>query len=218
MGVIIFPVFYLGDFIDHIRLHLFGGAYAYTIQNQWGFVIFNILIFIAFMIPLSYRRKANWAERGLVIGFFTSLFIEMYGIPLTIYLAYSILHPQKQAIKIVESTSLFGIHLDMTIGMAYGLFLMILGAALIILGWITLYQNRKKDFVKSGLYSLSRHPQYLGFILVIYGWWVGWPTILTTVTAPILIYKYLKVCSTEESDMLQVKGYREYLSKTRMFF
>jgi protein-S-isoprenylcysteine O-methyltransferase Ste14 len=97
----------------------------------------------------------------------------------------------------------------MDAAMAYGLVLMVVGGLLILLGWLTLYKNIKKTgLVTQGIYSCSRHPQYLGFILIVLGWFFGWPTILTLAFTPILVYKYLKVCLEEEKEM--EKGFPEY--------
>ena len=93
---------------------------------------------------------------------------------------------------------------------------MTIGAILIGYAWITLYRNVKKNqFVTTGVYSISRHPQYLGFLLVIIGWFIGWPTILTLIFSPILIYKYIKVSLTEEDEMKKIDpNYSEYAKKT----
>jgi len=90
-----------------------------------------------------------------------------------------------------------------------------MGMTLIILGWVTLYRNTKKEgLVTSGIYNYSRHPQYLGFILIILGWFFGWPTPLTLIFAPILIYKYVTVCRKEEIEVKKEHPeYDNYRSK-----
>ena len=102
--------------------------------------------------------------------------------------------------------------------MSYAALLMIIGALFIIIGWITLYRNVKRTgLVTNGIYQYSRHPQYLGFILVIIGWFIGWPTILTLVFTPILIYRYIRLCKTEEYEIQnQYPEYKNY--KTRVPF
>ena len=99
----------------------------------------------------------------------------------------------------------------MDIAMLYASILIIIGTIFILAGWIALYRGIKKDeLVTSGLYSYSRHPQYFGFILIIIGWLVGWPTILTIIFAIILIYKYVKVCKVEEKELDHIKKYQDY--------
>jgi protein-S-isoprenylcysteine O-methyltransferase Ste14 len=175
---------------------------------------------MAFLIPLSYRRKANWVEYGLVSAFFISLFIEMYGIPLTVLFASKYFFtPGTQLPPNIVSFYFLGVGFGMDIGMTYGAILMLIGMFIIIAGWIKLYRSTKKDgLVTDGIYAYSRHPQYLGFILIILGWLFGWPTIITVVLAPILIYKYFKVCKTEEEEMeKEFPEYNEYKENVPLF-
>ncbi len=216
--ILVIPLLKASELLNHIEYHLFGGVEGAIISGEWQLVAFNIAVFMAFLIPLSYRRKIYWGEYGLVTAFFVSLFIEMYGIPLTVYLAYVLLMPETPKPDIVYSYPLMGVNLDLTFPMAYGVFLMALGAALIIIGWVTLYTNRKRGLVTTGIYSLSRHPQYAGFILVISGWWLGWPTLLTTIFAPVLVWKYITVCKSEEKEVGLDADYKKYADRTPMLF
>ena len=91
------------------------------------------------------------------------------------------------------------------------------GSGLIAVAWATLYRAVKEQrVVTTGLYAFSRHPQYLGFILVLVGWIVGWPTILTLVMAPILIVKYVQVCRKEEAE-LDAELYADYRARVPFF-
>ena len=118
--------------------------------------------------------------------------------------------------KNVVLFNFFGTPIAMDLAMTYGAILITLGAILIMTGWVTLYKNtEKKGIVTNGIYKYSRHPQYLGFILIITGWFVGWPTILTLIFSPILIFKYIQNCKTEEKEISKTnKEYLEYLEKT----
>lgn len=211
------PLLFAKDFFHHVRAYLTGTILTDIITNQWGIVVVSILGFLLFLVPLSFRRKAKWAEYGLVTAFFVSLFVEMYGVPLTILFAskYFFTDPSILPPNVIEFNFL-GVGFGMDAAMAYGAALMLLGTLIILVGWITLYHGaQEKKFVDGGVYALSRHPQYVGFLLVIIGWFVGWPTILTVIFTPILIYKYIRVCQTEERDMLKLDPlYAEYKMKT----
>jgi len=210
------PLIFFQDFFQHFYAHFSGSIINYVIEQQWLLVLLNILVFVSFLIPLSFRRKAKWQEYGIVTAFFVSLFIEMYGIPLTVVFASNFLYDPvvglPPTLLVVE---LLGVDLSFDIAMLYGSALMILGTILIVVGWVTLYTSSKKGvLVTGGIYSVSRHPQYAGFIMVLLGWFFGWPTILTTLFVPILVYKYVKLCSTEEKEVMQeFPGYAEYAKK-----
>jgi protein-S-isoprenylcysteine O-methyltransferase Ste14 len=107
---------------------------------------------------------------------------------------------------------MLGVHFTMEVAMVYTSALIAIGTTLILVGWVTLYTNHKKSpFVSNGIYRFSRHPQYVGFILIIVGWLIDWPTLITLVFAPILVAIYLRVCVVEEKEMLRAyPQYEEY--------
>ena len=215
----IIPFVFYNDFYLHFYAHFTGSILPSVITQQWHIVIINIVIFLTFLLPLSFRRKINWKEYGLVTAFFVSLFIEMYGLPLTIFFVSKTVSPTNIGdLTPVYSFEFLGVEIAMSLAMLYGLILMLIGTIFIIVAWITLYKNIKKsDIVTSGIYSISRHPQYFGFILIILGWFIGWPTVLTVVFAAILIYKYIKVCKIEEKELSDNKKYKKYKEKTPFF-
>ena len=199
-------------FYRHFTAYLSGNIVNMVIIHQWRIVVLSIVLFTAFLIPLSYHRRVNWAEYGLVGAFFISLFVEMYGIPLTILLASKYLAPAPAALpaNVIEFQFL-GVGFGMDLAMAYAAALIIIGAILIIAGWLTLYLNLKREpLVTKGVYALSRHPQYLGFILIISAWFIGWPTWLSLAFTPILVFMYLRNCLNEDRRNASLPGYDNY--------
>lgn len=217
--LILIPIVFFWDFYVHIYSHFTGTILPNVITEQWHIVIINILMFITFLIPLSFRRKINWKEYGLVSAFFVSLFIEMYGLPLTLLFASkSIYSTNIEIARVVYEFKFLGVNIAMDMAMLYASILMIIGTLLILVGWITLYKNiKKQELVISGIYAYSRHPQYLGFIMIILGWLIGWPTILTIIFAIILVYKYVKVCKVEEKELAHIESYKKYKKKVPFF-
>jgi methanethiol S-methyltransferase len=215
LGFALSPLLFYQDFYAHISSHFTGSIIDTVAKGQWQLVIFNIVLFVSFLIPLSFRRKVDWKEYGLVVAFFVSLFVEMYGIPLSIMFASGALSPQHvEHLHYVLIVPFLGVNLAFTIPMVYGTILMILGTLLVVTGWVTLYRNIKTDkLVTTGIYSISRNPQYFGFIFLIIGWLVGWPTVLTVIFAPILIFVYLRLCKTEEKEVAALPGYKKYQRK-----
>ena len=212
------PLLYLEEFYFY-SLAVFTGTFE-LITQEWVVTAFFIALFVAFLIPLSYRRKTKWVEKGLVGAFFVSLFFEMYGIPLTILFASKYLaNPSLPIPPMLFSVDFLGVSFAFHFPMLYASVFMIVGAALVILGWVTLYQNIKnKGLVTTGIYAFSRHPQYLGFLLVIYGWLVAWPTLPTLIFAPILLYKYTRVSQKEEQEVAkEFPDYEQYKKKVPFF-
>lgn len=51
----------------------------------------------------------------------------------------------------------------------------------------------------TGAYDRLRHPQYLGFILIMFGFLGQWP-LITLVMFPILVTMYIRLAHTEERE------------------
>ncbi len=194
--------------------------------GQWWLVILNILLF-GYFIKEAFkpRTKTDWRSFGAIMAFLAALFAEMYGFPLTIFLL----------------TSYFGSRFDFSHNNGHLLntllgqngdphfsFLHIISYILIIGGivlishaWKVLYEAAKKQVLAtSGLYAYLRHPQYLGFILIIIGFLLQWPTIITLLMAPILILRYLLLARREDQEMkkLYKDSFKFYQQNTPGFF
>lgn len=218
--VLAFSVFILlglPSFIQRVQWYLSGDISRFVIRNEWDFVFLNILFFSIFALPLFYRKKASWISNGLYMAFIVSLFTEMYGIPLTIYLTSGLVsQPPLYSASFVDM-GIMGISLALDFWMLYGLGMMAAGMAIVLFGWLALYRAAKeKRIAMEGIYSQSRHPQYLGLLLIVWGWLVAWPTLLTIAMAPLLTLVYFRLARTEEKEM-GLAGSPEYNS-IPMFF
>jgi protein-S-isoprenylcysteine O-methyltransferase Ste14 len=65
-----------------------------------------------------------------------------------------------------------------------------------------------------------RHPQYAGFILVMLGFLVQWPTILTLAMFPVLVWMYMRLAHREEREVRAEFGeaYDRYAARTPGWF
>jgi len=84
-----------------------------------------------------------------------------------------------------------------------------------------LYKAQKNyELATTGLYAHVRHPQYDAFILVMLGLLVQWPTILTLIMFPILVWRYKKLARIEEQEVLAEFGdeYSRYMAKVPGFY
>lgn len=161
-------------------------------------------------------------------AFIVALFAEMYGFPLTIYILTSLFGAKFPNLSFSHNS---GHLLDTLLGAQsdphFSIFhiasyvLIISGFLMIASAWKTLYNDQRLGkLAKDGLYQYVRHPQYIGFTLIILGFLLQWPTIITLLMAPILIIRYITLASQEENEMLGKFGdkYRNYKKKVPAFF
>jgi protein-S-isoprenylcysteine O-methyltransferase Ste14 len=206
LGLISIP-----SFLDHYIYFLTGQIENIAKEGRWDLVALNIIGFLLFLIPLNYRRKADWKSMSIYSAFIVSLFIEMYGVPLGIYLSTPALTSFASSQNVVFSLFILGWGFDLTAWMLVGLMITVTGMGVLALGWITIYRT-DKDLVDTGIYSYSRHPQYIGIILIVVGWFIGWPTPIATVILPILVYTYYKLAIKEEQEVAEEIGTQRYQS------
>ena len=67
---------------------------------------------------------------------------------------------------------------------------------------------------------MLRHPQYVGFVLIMLGFLVQWPTLLTLGMFPILVTMYVRLARGEERQAQAEFGeaYARYAAVTPAFF
>ncbi len=96
--------------------------------------------------------------------------------------------------------------------------LVLIGFAIMWRGW-KLIHGEKGGLVTKGPYSYIRHPQYSGLFLVMVGMLIQWPTIITALMFPVLIYVYYHLSRREEAEMhIRFSNeYKKYCEKTPMF-
>ncbi|MEA2079082.1 MAG: isoprenylcysteine carboxylmethyltransferase family protein, partial [Pseudomonadota bacterium] len=171
------------------------------------------------------KGYAEWRNLGVVTAFLVALFSEMYGFPLTIYLltgwlgdAYPVLQPFNHEFGYLWVVVFGGSDLAWAGVMGASLALMLAGYILLSKGWRQVHGARGR-MVTDALYAYVRHPQYTGLLLVISGFLVQWPTLLTVLMAPVLVYAYVRLAFSEERHMLGRFGdlYRKYRRRVPAF-
>jgi protein-S-isoprenylcysteine O-methyltransferase Ste14 len=80
--------------------------------------------------------------------------------------------------------------------------------------------QRAHQVAASGPYLRLRHPQYAGFILIMVGFLIQWPTLLTLIMFPILVTMYVRLARSEEREAAEAFGelYLSYAANTPAFF
>jgi len=198
--------------------------YAY---GMWVIVLFNIGLFLFFILSfLAPKGRVEWRNMGVVTAFLIALFTEMYGFPLTIYLltgwlgeAYPVLQPFSHKFGHLWVVVFGGSDLAWMVVMGLSLLFLIAGYILMSKGWRQVH-HAHGELVTNGVYAYARHPQYTGLFLVICGFLIQWPTFLTVIMAPILIYSYVRLARSEEQTMTTQFGqqYTDYASSLPAYF
>lgn len=86
--------------------------------------------------------------------------------------------------------------------------------------WRVLYHaQRVHHLATAGPYARMRHPQYVGFVLIMFGFLVQWPTLVTLVMFPILVTMYFLLAKREEREAEVEFGqaWRDFAAKTPRF-
>jgi len=95
------------------------------------------------------------------------------------------------------------------------------GFWLLAKAWPVLYHAQQaRRLACSGPYARIRHPQYAAFVLIMFGFLLQWPTIVTLLMFPILLAVYARLARREEAEALTRFGleYGDYQRRTPAFF
>jgi protein-S-isoprenylcysteine O-methyltransferase Ste14 len=195
----------------------------------WLLVFFNSAIFI--MFAFSFFKPAtprDWRSFGAFSAFIVALFVEMYGFPLTIYLLSGWLQSRYPGLDILSHdaghlwSTLLGGKGDPHFGALHIASYVLLGGGFWLLSaaWHVLYHaQRRRALATTGPYARIRHPQYLAFVLILLGFLLQWPTLLTLAMFPVLLYMYGRLAVSEEAEMRAQFGaeWEQYARRTPRF-
>jgi protein-S-isoprenylcysteine O-methyltransferase Ste14 len=176
----------------------------------WGLVFLNVGVFVGFAYsffkPTTLR---DWRSVGAYTGFIVALFAEMYGFPLTIYLLSGWLGQRFPDVNLFghEAGHLWWLLTDQQGdphgGVMHILSFVFIGGGFWLLSnaWHVLYQaQRRHELATTGPYRVVRHPQYIGFVAIMAGFLLQWPTLLTLAMFPVLVVMYVRLAISEERD------------------
>lgn len=196
---------------------------------MWWLVILNTVIFLIFAFSFTHpKTKRDWRSFGAFSAFIVALFTEMYGFPLTIYLFSGWLSSKFPAIDFLTHNNghlledLLGWGGDPHFGPFHIVSYILIGYGFILLAnsWQVLYKaQRDHTLATTGPYARIRHPQYIGFIFVMLGFLFQWPTLLTVLMFPVLVFMYTRLAYGEEREMKKEFGesYTKYTEKVPAF-
>jgi protein-S-isoprenylcysteine O-methyltransferase Ste14 len=178
--------------------------------GNWGDMLIVTGVFLAFVLGFVWPRDGvQWRNAGVYSAFLISLFVEMFGIPLTLFAIAPLLDLRVLDFGMNEShlwaylldraglvPLASGVDLVMTVSMG----LIAAGLALVATGWAQVFGARY-ELHTSGIYRVVRHPQYLGLILVVVALLIQWPTLLTLAMAPVLVVMYVRQARHEDREL-----------------
>jgi methanethiol S-methyltransferase len=196
----------------------------------WSLVFINSAIFIIFAFSFSKpRTKRDWRSFSAFSAFIVALFVEMYGFPLTIYLLSGWLVRHYPSVDFLshDAGHLFNTLIGWKINPHFDPFhllsnLLIFGGFILLSSaWKVLYDaQRAGTLATTGPYAHVRHPQYDGFILIMLGFLLQWPTLITLLMFPILVFMYVRLARREEAEVMAEFGdkYQRYMLSTPAFW
>jgi protein-S-isoprenylcysteine O-methyltransferase Ste14 len=195
----------------------------------WTLVIINSLVFIIFAFSFAKPQSArDWRSFGAFSAFLVALFTEMYGYPLTIYLLSGWLGTRFPEVDFLSHDAghllevMFGWRANPHFGPFHVLSFAFIGGGFWLLStaWRVLYVNQRQGTLAvTGPYARMRHPQYVGFVLILFGFLLQWPTVLTLAMFPILVFMYVRLARREEREAERVFGaqWSRYAAQTPRF-
>ncbi len=209
-AIILFAVIYAVELLPHHGRP----ATLRWIEDSFGrggLIAVNILIVVAFLALLPYRRetKGTWKSKGAFIAFVIALMTEMFGWPLILFLVSPLVEVPKLAPAWFHAVG----HWPATVGTA----LSFLGIVLIAVGWLQIHGTR--NLVTTGIYRWMRHPQYTGIFLFTLGWILHWPSFVTLALWPVLMAAYVWLALYEERQARAEFGddWDAYAARTKRF-
>src|SRR6266571_2939577 len=159
----------------------------------WPLVVINSAVFIIFAVSFARPQTSrDWRSFGAFSAFLIALFTEMYGFPLTVYLLSGWLVSRTPGIDPLSHNA--G-HL-----------------------WETLF-GLGGDPHQNPLHLLSYAVIGGGFITIMLGFLLQWPTLPTLVLFPILVTMYVRLARREEAEARNEFGaaYASYAAVTPAF-
>ena len=175
----------------------------------WVLVAISTATFIIFAASFFHPRSGrDWRALGTFSAFVVALFTEMYGAPLTVYLLSSWLGNSFLGLDLTHDgghlwSKLFGWGGDPHLSPFHLASYVFIGGGfwMIASGWSSLLKAAKAGVLATdGLYARIRHPQYSGFMAIMVGFLLQWPTIPTLLMFPVLVYVYRRLAISEERE------------------
>jgi len=190
--------------------------------HNWLYVVVNFLLLSIFLVFTLFRGKAARLPSSIYLAFIVALYVEMYGFALTMFAISAVF-------GLTQVATFWGFLLPITgLALLESIFYFVIvpisniivlaGIFLVVFGWRRIYRAKDK-LVTTGIYAQTRHPQYLGVLLITGGINFLWPTFSTLLMWPILVFVYIRLAKEEEVKMQERFGeeFQKYKDRVPMF-
>ena len=178
--------------------------------GDWSLAVVYTLIF-AIVALCFYRPKTgrDWWAFGAFTAFLAALFAEMYGFTLTTYLLSG--WPGTRFLHVESLSHEVGHVLEMMFDWRsnppFGAFqiastvLILGGFILLAAAWSARHKShQRRELPRTGVYARLRHPEYAALVLIMIGFLLQWPTLITLAMFPILVLIYVHLARGEEQE------------------
>lgn len=195
----------------------------------WWLVVVNSVVFIFFAFSFTRpKTRPGWRSLGVYSAFIVAMFTEMYGFPVTIYLLSGWLQSNFPQTDVFSHEgghlwqTLLGWQMNPHLDPLHILSNVLIFAGILMLAaaWRVLHAVQASgELATEGIYARIRHPQYAAFVVIMFGFLLQWPTLLTLVMFPILVVVYFRLARREEALMREEFGkrYSDYAARTPRF-
>lgn len=176
----------------------------------WSLAIINAAVFVIFAFSFTHPRTTrDWRSFGAFSAFVVALFVEMYGFPLSLYVLAGWFGRSSGLDPLSHDAGhlwpwLLGWKGDPHWNPMHVLsqVLILGGFVLLSASWKVLYAaQRAGKLATTGPYAVVRHPQYVAFVVIMFGFLLQWPTILTVAMFPVLVFMYARLARAEEREI-----------------
>lgn len=200
-----------------------------TVYGLFELVLMNLGLFIFFACGFfKPHMRQHWRHLGPLRAFVKALFVEMYGAPLTIYLASGWFQPRLPGIEWLSHQidrllqDLLGLAARPHVGilMILGFLVIAAGSLLVGAAWKRRYRaEQSQTLATGGPYACVRHPLYVGLLTIAFGVLLQCPTLVTLVMFSALVVMYARLAREEEKEAIATfdGAYRDYMNRVPAF-
>lgn len=181
----------------------------------WTLFLIATVVLAAIAVALA-RPTGHRDLKGLGVffGFLAALCAEIALVPLIVYFSWAWLyarmfgrHSSSGPVDLVQLVLGWKMHSHPAWLAAAGALCIAAGLAVLALAWVGLREARRANrLATTGVYRLVRHPQYLGFDLIMFGFVLQWPSLLTFIAFVLVAVAYMGLARDEEETLSALHG------------